>query len=98
MTPKLRRYLRDRKSFLKLRTPDMSSPRKSRLNLEYGKRTVMDCQKQISALRQQVRRLQKQVETFKALVLHLEEQNHLSRSTADAFLVGLDGEIMQIYG
>lgn len=91
MTPKLRRYLRDRKSFLKLRSPDINSPRKSRLNLQYGQQTIVECQKEISALRQQVRRLQKQVQTLKAHILYLEEQNDLSQSTPDTIFVGLDG-------
>lgn len=84
---KLRRYVRDRKPFMKLRTPDINSPRKARLNLKYGQETLKGYQKEIIALKQQVRRLQKQVKTYKDLVLHLEEQNQISETIADTVLV-----------
>ncbi|XP_065218221.1 uncharacterized protein LOC135844051 isoform X1 [Planococcus citri] len=90
MTPKLRRYIRDRKKFLKLRTPDINSPRKARLNLEYGQKTVLQHRKEIATLQQQVRRLQKQVKTFKDLLQHLEKENKISSTVADKFLVSVE--------
>ncbi len=87
VTPSLKLYLRDRKPFMQLSTPDVQSPRRSRLNLHYGQKTVHQCKKKINLLQQQVRRLKDQVRTFQDLVSHLEEEKHISAGAADKFLV-----------
>ncbi len=81
--------MRERKKFLKLRTLDLNSPRIAKMNWEYGQQTVIECKKHIDALQQKIRRLQKEVESFKDLH-HLEEQKQISATTADALLVGFD--------
>lgn len=86
ITPKLKQYIRDWKAYIKLHTPDISFSCRSRLNLECGPQTIIECQKQINAFLQQISRLQKQVKTFKDHQ-HLKEQNQISATEADVFIV-----------
>ncbi len=87
VTPSLHLYLRDRKTFMQLGSPDMSTPRRARMNLRYGQETVTACKKKIDTLQQQVRRLSKKVKTYKDLICHLKENNLISMNAADILSV-----------
>lgn len=87
MTPSLRKYLRDRKPFTQLKSPDFSSPRRLRMNVRYGKDTVMSYRKKVNRLQTEISRLKKKMVTLQDLIGHLEEQNKISATLSNKFLV-----------
>lgn len=87
-TPSLQHYLRDRKPFLQLRTPDVQTPRRARINLKFGQETVTQCKKKINSLQQEIRRLRKKLVTMRDTIDHLENEGRISATTAETLSVG----------
>lgn len=89
VTPRLKRYLRDRKSFMQLGTPDVATPRRAKLNLEFGQQTVANCQRKIASLQQTIRRLRSKLSTMEETIRHLQAEGHISEEVADTLSVRL---------
>lgn len=59
---------------MKLQTPDISTPRRARINLKYGQDTVEKCKRKIESLQRDNRRLRDKVKTLKDLILHMQQE------------------------
>lgn len=88
-TPTMKRYIQNRGSFLKLGTLDVSTPRRARVNLEFGKETVQKYQKRVATLQQTVCRLRTKLQTMEDTIAHLKEEGHICATTANILTVGV---------